>query len=80
MDADGDTIDREFDTFSRIDVDVEDILSGDIFEKAQERARAGVLQPREKSDFKLVFHIFGEMPHVQDYDVEVSSVLGYEGE
>jgi hypothetical protein len=80
MDADGDTIDREFDTFSRIDVDVEDILSGDIFEKAQERARAGVLQPREKSDFKLVFHIFGEMPDVQDYNVEVSSVLGYEGE
>jgi len=80
MDADGDTIDREFDTFSRIEVDVEDILSGDIFEKAQERARAGVLQPREKSDFKLVFHLFGEMPDVQDYDVEVSSVLEFEGE
>lgn len=80
MDADGDTIDREFDTFSRLEVDVEDILSGDIFEKAQERARAGVLQPREKADFKLTFHMFGDMPDVQDYDVVVSSVLDYKGE
>jgi hypothetical protein len=80
MDADGDTIDREFDTFSRIEVDVEDILSGDIFEKAQERARAGVLQPRENADFKLIFHLFGEMPEVVDYNVEVSSVLEYGAE
>jgi hypothetical protein len=79
MDADGDTIDTEFDTFSRIEVGIDDILKGNIFEKSEEIARAGVLQPREGSDFKMVFNLYGEMPDVKDYDVVVTSVLDYKG-
>ncbi len=79
MDADGDTIDSQFDTFSRMEVGIDDILKGNIFEKAEERARAGVLQPRERSNFRMVFDLYGEMPDVKYYDVVVTSVLDYKG-
>ena len=62
-----------------LEVDGEDILKGDIFEKAEERAEAGVLKPRESADFSLRFNLYGSVPDVDRYDVVVTNVLDYKG-
>ena len=77
MDAEGDTIAREYGTFSRKELRSEDILRGDLYRVSEEWARAGSLKPREKADLKMRFALFGDAAEVQDYDVVVTSVLDY---
>lgn len=79
IDADGDTIAREYDTFTRKKLEPGELLRGNLSQMGAEMARAGALRPRETVDFKMEFHMFGEVPDVSKYDVVVTSVLDYKG-
>ncbi|TET45069.1 DUF3426 domain-containing protein [candidate division TA06 bacterium] len=79
MDAEGDTIAKEYRTFSRKELKSEDILSGDLYRVSEEWAQAGTLKPRETVDLKMRFTLFGDVAEVGEYDVVVTSVLDYRG-
>jgi hypothetical protein len=80
FDANGDTIGKQYDTFTRKRLSSEEVMKGDLSKVSTEMARAGALRPREKADFKMTFNVYGTPAEVARYEIKVTSALDYGGE